>query len=91
MIYRIRFETVHQSALKKYCNADPAFYKNVTQIVPNSLIPDEDWYEVLSHETDDPWQQYHQLQVWEAEDREFIRNVRLEHRVTEPKWEPVPS
>ena len=88
-IYRVRFETVAQGALRKYCNADPVFYKNTTQLVPNSQIPDEDWYEVTGHETDDPWQQFNQLVAWETEDREFIRNVRLEQLVSEPKWEPA--
>lgn len=88
-IFRVRFETVAQGALRKYCNADPVLYKNVTQTVPNSQIPDEDWHEVTGHETDNPWQQYNQLVAWETQDREFIRNVRLEQLVSEPKWELV--
>jgi hypothetical protein len=88
-IYRVRFETVGQGALRKYCNADPVMYKNVTQTVPNSQIPDEDWHEVTGHETDNPWQQYNQLRAWDAADKEFIRNVRLEKLVSDPEWEPV--
>lgn len=88
-IYRVRFETVYSDALRKYSNADPAMYKNTTQTVPNSQIPDEDWHEVTGHETDNPWQQYNQLRAWEAADKEFVRNVRLEKLASEPKWEPV--
>jgi hypothetical protein len=87
--YRVRFETVSQSALRKYCNADPVYYSNVTQTVPNSQIPDEDWHEVIGHETGDPWQQYSQLVAWETADEQFIRNVRLERLVSEPQWETV--
>lgn len=88
-IYRVRFETVSQQALRKYSNADPLMYKNTTQTVPNSQIPDEDWHEVTGHETDNPWAQYNQLRKWDAEDREFIRNVRLERLVSGPGWEAV--
>jgi hypothetical protein len=88
-IYRVRFEAVGQSALRKYCNADPAMFKNTTQTVPNSQIPDEDWHEVTGHETDNPWQQYNQLRKWESEDREFVRKVRLEQLVSGPQWELV--
>jgi hypothetical protein len=89
-IYRVLFETVNQSALSKYCNADPVMFKNTTQMVPNSLIPDEDWHPVEGRATDNPWQQYNQLRLWEAEDREFIRNVRLQKMTSEPQWEEMP-
>jgi hypothetical protein len=88
-IYRVLFETVSQSALYKYCNANPTFYKNVTQTVPNSQIPDEDWYEVKGHETDNPWQQYNQLKKWDRADEQFVRNIRLEKLVSEPRWEEI--
>lgn len=88
-VYRVLFETVNQGALRKYCNADPVMYKNTTQLVPNSQIPDEDWHEVTGRATDNPWQQYNQLRQWEAEDREFIRNVRLQKMTSEPQWEEV--
>lgn len=88
-IYRVRFEVVGQTALRKYSNADPLLYKNTTQTVPNSQIPDEDWHEVTGHETDNPWQQYNQLRKWVAEDQGFVRNVRLEKLVSEPRWEAV--
>lgn len=90
-IYRVLFETVNQSALRKYCNADPVMFKNTTQTVPNSQIPDEDWHEVTGRETDNPWQQYNQLRQWEAADEQFVRNVRLERMAGEPRWEAVPD
>lgn len=52
-VYRISFETVKQSRLRNYCNADPAFYKNTSQVIPNSQVPDEDWH-FITRETDDP-------------------------------------
>ena len=89
VIYRVLFETVNLPALRKYCNADPAMFKNTTQTVPNSQIPDEDWHPVQGRATDNPWQQYSQLRQWEAQDREFVRNVRLEKMISEPQWEEV--
>lgn len=47
-MYRLSWESVRLNALWKYSNADPTFYKNTTQIVPNSQIPDEDWHPVSS-------------------------------------------
>jgi hypothetical protein len=88
-IYRVLFETVNLPALRKYCNADPALFKNTTQTVPNSQIPDEDWHPVEGRATDSPWQQYNQLRQWEAGDREFVRNVRLEKMASAPIWEEV--
>ncbi len=88
-IYRVLFEVVSQSALRKYSNADPVMYKNTTQTVPNSQIPDEDWHEVEGRATDNPWQQYNQLRKWEAEDREFVRNVRLQRMISQPEWAEV--
>lgn len=88
-IYRVLFETVNQAALGMYSNADPLMYSNTTQTVPNSQIPDEDWHPVEGNATDNPWQQYNQLRQWEAEDREFIRNVRLQKMTRDPQWEEV--
>jgi hypothetical protein len=90
-IYRVVFETVIQSHLAQYCNADPTFYKNVTQTVPNSQIPDESWYEVKGHETDSPWQQYNQLKKWDRADEQFVRNIRLQKLVSAPSWEEIPD
>jgi hypothetical protein len=87
-LYRLTFEIVSQTHLHLYCNGDPMFYKNVTQTVPNSEIPDEHWQEV-SKEDSNPWQQYNALRQWAGEDRGFVRNVRLEKQVSMPEWEPV--
>jgi hypothetical protein len=87
--YRISWEMVKQDCLHKYCNADPRHFKNVTQLVPNSEIPDEDWYSITTPETDDPWDQYYQLQRWAYANKEFVRNVKLERMVNEPEWEEV--
>jgi hypothetical protein len=86
-IYRLLFETVKQHELHKYCDVNPAVYRDVTQTTPNSQIPDEDWYEVIGHATDNPWQQYNQLRTWEREDAQFVRNVRMQKMVNEPRWE----
>jgi hypothetical protein len=83
------FETVSQGALVKYCSANPLYYSNVRQTVPNSQIPDEDWYQVTGREIDDPWTQYENLKKWADEDREFVRNVRVEQQVAAPQWELV--
>jgi hypothetical protein len=88
-IYRVLFETVNTSALHKYCNANPVMFENTTQTVPNSQIPDEDWHPVEGRATDNPWQQYSQLRQWVREDREFVRNVRLQKMTSEPEWAEV--
>lgn len=87
-MYRLSWESVRLNALWKYSNADPTFYKNTTQIVPNSQIPDEDW-EPVSRETDDPGGQWHTLKAWADADTGFVRNVVLEKAVSEPTWRQV--
>lgn len=86
--YRLSWETVGVSKLWMFSDADPRSYKNTTQIVPNSQIPDGYWHAV-SKEDSNPWQQYNQLKEWADQDREFIRNVRLEESVSEPEWREV--
>lgn len=89
--YRIVFETVDTMRLKEFTNRDPALYRSrdVKQVVPNSEIPDDAWHEVITEPTDDPWERHAVLVTWETQDREFVRNVRLERLVTEPVWERV--
>lgn len=87
-LYRISWEMVSLGHLHLYSNADPAYYKNTTQVVPNSQIPDEHWHPV-SRETDDPWSQYDTLAKWAAADTGFVRNVKLEQMVSEPTWREV--
>jgi hypothetical protein len=86
-MYRLSWEMVGSTHLWRYCNANPTFYKNTTQIVPNSQIPDEHWHGV-SREDSNPWQQYHALKAWADADTGFVRNVRLERMASEPRWEP---
>lgn len=89
-VYRLSWEAVAQSVLHLYCNANPVFYSNVTQAVPNSQIPDEHWHRIERIDTN-PWQQYNQLRKWADADEEFIRNVTLEQAASiEPDWQPVP-
>jgi len=87
-LYRLSWEMVRPSRTWAYSNADPTYYKNTTQVVPNSEIPDEDW-RPISKETDNPWAQYDTLKLWADSDFGFVRNVRLERMVGEPRWEPV--
>jgi hypothetical protein len=35
---------------------------------------------------DDPWDQYWTLLRWAGQDRHFVRNVRAEKLVAEPRW-----
>lgn len=87
-VYRLSWEMVGQRSLHLFCNADPLLYKNVTQTVPNSQIPDEHWYP-MSRETSDPWQQYNQLKKWADADEQFVRNVVLGKQDTQPTWTRV--
>lgn len=88
-IYRVVFETVRQDRLKEFLDADPATHRGTSQTVPNSQIPDDAWFEVEGRATDNPWGQFYTLRKWAGEDREFIRNVRLERLVLDnPVWVP---
>jgi hypothetical protein len=87
--YRVVFETVAAMRLKEFCDADPAYYSDTTQLVPNSAIPDDAWYEVTGNPTDDPWDQHATLTMWDAQDLHFVRKVRLEKLAAEPVWEEV--
>jgi len=86
--YRILFETVYVHKLKLYMDADPEYYSGATQNVPNSGIPDEDWYEVIS-EADNPWDQYWVLLKWAGQNQHFVRNIRVELLVREPEWRSI--
>jgi hypothetical protein len=88
MPYRLSWEMVSTGYMKLFSNADPMMYSNTTQTVPNSQIPDEYWHPMVK-ETDNPWDQFHQLKEWADADTEFIRNVKLEKMVTDPQWVPV--
>lgn len=87
-MYRLSWDMVGLSFLRLYSDADPTFYKNTTQTVPNSRIPDEHWHRV-SKETDDPFAQHDTLKRWADADTGFVRNVVLEKAVSEPRWEVV--
>lgn len=94
--YRLSWEMVKQTALVKYSNADPMFYSNTTQTVPNSEIPDEDWQVVGPVEFTIPGNehridQWKTLTEWSMSDKQFVRNVKLERRVGAPSWIEVES
>lgn len=86
--YRLTWEMVGLSHLALYSSADPMYYKNTRQVVPNSDIPDEHWHEVSKTDSN-PREQYDTLKAWADADTGFVRNVRLERQVSEPRWEPV--
>lgn len=86
--YRLSWEIVHPHDLHLFSDADPAYYSNTTQTVPNSQIPDEYWYKIVK-ESGDPWSQYNQLKEWSDNDEQFVRNVKLEKQVATPTWEEV--
>jgi hypothetical protein len=88
MTYRLSWEMVSPHEMHRFSNADPRYYKNTTQKVPNSEIPDEFWYPI-SKESDNPWNQFHTLREWAERDEEFVRNVKLEKMVTDPQWVTV--
>lgn len=88
--YRLTFEMVAPQLLHKYCNVDPRFYSNVTQTVPNSQVPDEDWHEVERvGERESISNQFDTLKEWADADKEFVRNPKMYRLVSEPKWEEV--
>lgn len=88
-IYRVVFEMVRQDRLAEFMDADPATHRGTRQVVPNSKIPDDAWYQVHGKATVNPWNQYRTLREWAGADREFVRNVRLEKlNMDNPVWEP---
>lgn len=88
--YKLSWEIVSPSKMHKYSNADPMFYKDTRQIVPNSQIPDEDWKPVSvefdEHELESRRDQFSQLKDWDQADDEFVRNVHLYKMPGEPEW-----
>ena len=91
--YRIRFEGVKTSSLRRYMSADPRLHTDAVQTIPNSRIPDAEWFRVDTLPDDDPWGQYEQLKGWEDADRGFVRNVRLDKLITRNPytWTEIPN
>ena len=91
--YKLQWEMVRISNLHKYSNADPMFYKNTTQTVPNSQIPDEDWnltiVEFDEDQLESRTEQYNNLKQWADADEQFVRNVKLYKLAGEPQWEEI--
>lgn len=91
--YRLSWDMVTTTYLHLYANADPLYYSNTTQIVPNSEIPDEHWHhveKVRKPSDEDMTDQYRQLKEWADNDTGYVRNVKLERAVVpEPVWEEV--
>ena len=88
--YRVSFETINPHRLGRYSDADPTFYKNTTQLVPNSKIPEEEW-RLVSRVTDDfvsAMSQYENLKKFHDADTGFVRNPRLEES-SEPEWKEI--
>jgi hypothetical protein len=82
--YRLSWEMVSITELWRFSNADPMVYKNTTQQVPNSEIPDEYWKPISKIETDERMirDQYEQLCKWSDADEQFVRKVVLEESGT---------
>ena len=77
---RISFETVTASELWRYSNVDPRFWSNSVQMVPNSEIAEEHWSTTPSSRegwADDILRQAQTIRQWIAEDRGFIRNLKV--------------
>ena len=91
--YKLSWEMVRVTKLGKYSNADPMYYSNTTQTVPNSQIPDEDWHlvskEFDEHELEERRNQYETLKSWSDADKDFVRNVKLWRMPGEPEWEQI--
>jgi hypothetical protein len=81
---------VRAGRLHKYCNADPRYYSNTRQVVPNSQVDERDWHLISKQvETlEEVRTQYETLLQWAKEDREFVRNVKL-YEAGEPVWREV--
>jgi hypothetical protein len=77
-IYRLSWEMVKQGSLHKYCDANPVFYKNTTQLVPNAEIPDDEWELIVKAPETEPFGQFNNLCASENSGFGFIRNVKLE-------------
>jgi hypothetical protein len=75
-MYRLSWEIVQLGSLWKYSNADPSFYKNTTQTVPNSQIPDDEWERITKLDSN-PHSQYNKLKEWSDSEIGFVRNVTL--------------
>ncbi len=90
-MFKLKWEMTKIDKLYKYSNADPMQYKNTTQIIPNSQIPDEDWKKVEKEDDISIMSQFKTLKRWEESDYGFVRNVKLYKMVNKPKWEEIES
>jgi hypothetical protein len=90
MRYRLVFEIVDTNELHRYANADPRYYSNTTQMVPNSEIPNEHWRQVdrESDDIEDLRDQYDKLKEWHDGDEGYVRNPRIEQMPT-GEWTEV--
>lgn len=91
--YRLMFQGVKTSSLLRYMSGDPRHDQDAYQTVPNSQIPEPDWYTVATLPNDDPWGQHEQLKAWADNDRGFVRNIRLEKLITRNPytWAEIPN
>lgn len=64
------------------------FYINDEPNAKLEQVPEEFWHSV-ERESDDPWDQYETLKLWENEGVEYVRNVKLYELVSDPKWQEV--
>jgi hypothetical protein len=95
-MYRLRWEGVKTIDLYRFMSGDPMEVPltAVHQTVPNSRIPSRFWHQVIGEPTEDPLGQYEQFKQWEAEDRGFVREIRLNIWVGHPgddagHWSPL--
>lgn len=83
----MRFETVREGELWRYCDANPNVYRGTEQVVPNSGVSEEHWYEVIAYHEKEAMarDQFDQLSAWADDDAEFVRRPVLETA----RWEQV--
>lgn len=89
-MYRLEWQHVATKRLYKYYNADPMYYSNAKQMVPNSQVDEEDWITITkeANAIEMLQGQYEKLKEWSEADEEFVRNVKL-YEAEEPRWREV--
>lgn len=80
-MYKLEFEIVSP------IGPGGQFYLGEKPVCKPETVPDKFWHGV-SHQTNDPWDQYKQLKDWVKTGAQLVRSVHL-FETSEPDWKEI--